>query len=53
LKSAAAVDSRLGAVRFGPKDVDVAQIYDGFSASTVLGRESYGFWDEDAALDFI
>ena len=28
---------------FGPKDVDVAQIYDGFSASVIYGLESYGF----------
>ena len=28
---------------FTPKDVDVAQIYDGFSASVIYGLESYGF----------
>jgi Thiolase C-terminal domain-like len=28
---------------FSPKDVDVAQIYDGFSASVIYGLESYGF----------
>jgi len=28
---------------FSPKDVDVAQIYDGFSASGIYGLESYGF----------
>ena len=38
---------------FGPKDVDVAQIYDGFSASVIYGLESYGFCDEGEALDFI
>ena len=38
---------------FGPKDVDVAQIYDGFSASVIYGLESYGFCNEGEALDFI
>ncbi len=38
---------------FGPKDVDVAQIYDGFSASVIYGLESYGFCGEGEALDFI
>jgi len=38
---------------FTPKDVDVAQIYDGFSASTVYGLESYGFCGRGEALDFI
>src|SRR5262245_52107594 len=38
---------------FGPKDVDVAQIYDGFSASVLYGLESYGFCKEGEALDFI
>ena len=38
---------------FGPKDVDVAQIYDGFSASVIYGLESYGFCKEGEALDFI
>src|SRR5436190_1954747 len=38
---------------FGPKDVDVAQIYDGFSASVIYGLESYGFCQEGEALDFI
>ena len=36
-----------------PKDVDVAQIYDGFSASVIYGLESYGFCREGKALDFI
>jgi acetyl-CoA acetyltransferase len=31
---------------FGPKDVDVAQIYDGFSAAVIYGLESYGFCKE-------
>ena len=35
---------------FGPKDVDVAQIYDGFSASVIYGLESYGFCGEGEAL---
>ena len=38
---------------FGPKDVDVAQIYDGFSASVIYGLESYGFCEQGTALDFI
>jgi len=38
---------------FTPKDVDVAQIYDGFSASVIYGLESYGFCQEGEALDFI
>ena len=38
---------------FTPKDVDVAQIYDGFSASVIYGLESYGFCGEGEALDFI
>ena len=38
---------------FSPKDVDVAQIYDGFSASVIYGLESYGFCGEGEALDFI
>ncbi len=38
---------------FTPKDVDVAQIYDGFSASVLYGLESYGFCKEGEALDFI
>ncbi|HYN62970.1 MAG TPA: hypothetical protein VES36_00080, partial [Candidatus Limnocylindrales bacterium] len=38
---------------FTPKDVDVAQIYDGFSASVIYGLESYGFCKEGEALDFI
>jgi len=38
---------------FGPADVDVAQIYDGFSASVIYGLESYGFCGEGEALDFI
>ncbi|HEX2280063.1 MAG TPA: hypothetical protein VHN13_23505 [Candidatus Tectomicrobia bacterium] len=38
---------------FAPKDVDVAQIYDGFSASVIYGLESYGFCKEGEALDFI
>jgi acetyl-CoA acetyltransferase len=38
---------------FSPKDVDVAQIYDGFSASVIYGLESYGFCKQGEALDFI
>src|ERR1700716_970202 len=38
---------------FTPKDVDVAQIYDGFSASVIYGLESYGFCKQGEALDFI
>jgi hypothetical protein len=38
---------------FAPKDVDVARIYDGFSASVIYGLESYGFCKESEALDFI
>src|SRR5437016_665434 len=38
---------------FTPADVDVAQIYDGFSASVIYGLESYGFCQEGEALDFI
>jgi acetyl-CoA acetyltransferase len=38
---------------FSPKDVDVAQIYDGFSASVLYGLESYGFCKPGEALDFI
>src|SRR5437879_2993604 len=38
---------------FGPQDVYVAQIYDGFSASVIYGLESYGFCPEGTALDFI
>ena len=38
---------------FKPSDVDVAQIYDGFSASVIYGLESYGFCEEGEALDFI
>lgn len=38
---------------FSPGDVDVAQIYDGFSASVIYGLESYGFCGEGEALDFI
>src|SRR5438093_9608367 len=38
---------------FGSQDVDVAQIYDGFSASVIYGLESYGFCQEGEALDFI
>lgn len=37
----------------GPKDVDVAQIYDGFSSSILYGLESYGFCKQGEALDFI
>jgi acetyl-CoA acetyltransferase len=35
-----------------PKDVGVAQIYDG-SASVIHGLESYGFCKEGEAFDFI
>jgi len=38
---------------FGPQDVDVAQIYDAFSASVIYGLESYGFCEQGTALDFI
>ena len=38
---------------FTPKDVDVAQIYDGFSASVLYGMEPYGCYKEGEALDFI
>src|SRR3979411_2797352 len=38
---------------FSPKDVDVAQIYDGFSASVIYGLEYSGFCQEGKALDFI
>src|SRR5437879_10709737 len=38
---------------FSPRDVDVAQIYDGFSASVIYGLESYGFCGEGEALDFV
>jgi acetyl-CoA acetyltransferase len=38
---------------FSPMDVDVAQIYDGFSASVIYGLESYGFCRQGEALDFI
>jgi acetyl-CoA acetyltransferase len=38
---------------FTPTEVDVAQIYDGFSASVLYGLESYGFCQEGEALDFI
>ena len=38
---------------FGPPDVDVAQIYDGFSASVIYGLESCGFCEQGTALDFI
>jgi len=37
----------------GPKDVDVAQIYDGFSSSVIYGLEGYGFCGEGETLDFI
>lgn len=37
----------------GPRDVDVAQIYDGFAGSTIYGIESYGFCGEGEALDFV
>lgn len=36
-----------------PKDIQVAQMYDGFSASAIYGLESYGFAKEGQALDFI
>ena len=39
---------------FGPKDVDVAHIYYGPSASVIYGLESDGFWEaQGMALDFI
>ncbi len=38
---------------FGPKDVDVAQVYDGFSFRCIAGLESYGFCGQGEALDFI
>jgi acetyl-CoA acetyltransferase len=38
---------------FGPKDVDVARIYDGFLASVISGLESYEFCKQGTALDFI
>src|SRR5205823_8249208 len=37
---------------FGPKEVDVAQIYDGFSAPVIYGLESYGFCVEGEAHDY-
>src|SRR3984893_16523092 len=37
---------------FTPKDVDVAQIYDGFSASVMYGLETYGFCKEGEGLGF-
>ena len=37
----------------GPKDVDVAQIYDGFVGSAIYGFEAYGFCKEGEALDYI
>ena len=45
--------AKLTTLGFGPSDVDVAQIYDGFSASVIYGLESYGFCKEGEALDFI
>src|SRR3982751_6135234 len=38
---------------FSPKDVDVAQIYDGFSASVLYRLESYGICQEGEALDYM
>ena len=43
----------MGTLRLFAGDVDVAQIYDGFSASVIYGLESYGFCKEGEALDFI
>ena len=36
-----------------PKDVDVAQLYDGFSFRAIMSLESYGFCKEGEGLDFI
>ncbi len=52
-RRAARPSSRGSARASRPKDVDVAQIYDGFSASVIYGLESYGFCKEGEALDFI
>ncbi len=38
---------------FGPRDVDVAQVYDGFSHRAIMSLESYGFCKEGEAMDFI
>jgi len=38
---------------FGPKGVEMAQIFDGFSASLIYDLESHGFCNEGEALDFI
>jgi hypothetical protein len=44
----------LAALCFGPKDIDVAQIYDGFSVSVIYGLESYRFTvSRKPPLDFI
>ena len=38
---------------FGPKDVDVAQIYDAFSPLVLFSLEAYGFCGKGEAADFI
>ena len=45
-------EADLGAPGFTPKDVDVAQIYDGFSASVIYGLGATAS-REGEALDFI
>ncbi len=37
----------------GPKDIDVAELYDGFSPSTLYWLEAAGFCGEGEALDFV
>ncbi len=37
----------------GPKDIDVAELYDGFAPSTLYWLEAAGFCGEGEALDFV